>query len=658
MAKKPYYITTAIAYTAGKPHIGNTYEIVLADSIARFKRMQGYDVRFQTGTDEHGQKIEIKADEAGITPKQFVDNVSGQIKEIWDLMNTSYDKFIRTTDEYHEKQVQKIFKKLHDQGDIYKGYYEGKYCTPCESFFTESQLVDGKCPDCGREVIDAKEEAYFFKLSKYADRLIDYINTHPEFIQPESRKNEMMNNFLLPGLKDLCVSRTSFKWGIPVDFDDKHVVYVWIDALSNYITGLGYDVDGNSDELYKKYWPADLHLIGKDIIRFHTIYWPIMLMALDLPLPKQVFGHPWLLVGDGKMSKSKGNVIYADDLVNYFGVDAVRYFVLHEMPFDNDGSITWELMVERMNSDLANILGNLVNRTISMNNKYFGGVISNPGVNEPVDDDLKAVALAMHEKVDAKMEKLRVADAITEVFTLLRRCNKYIDETEPWKLAKDETKQDRLATVLYNLMEGIRMAAVALAAYLPDTSARILDMLGTQERDYLKLDQFGLLETGGKVVEKPEILFARVDIKELMEKVEADKAANAQAQSAATPAEEAETEEGIDIEPKAEITFDDFEKLQFQVGEIIACEAVKKSKKLLCSQVKIGNQVRQIVSGIRKHYSPEEMVGKKVMVVTNLKPATLAGVKSEGMILCAEDADGNLSLMVPEKKMPAGAEIC
>ena len=658
MAKKPYYITTAIAYTSGKPHIGNTYEIVLADSIARFKRMQGYDVRFQTGTDEHGQKIEIKAGEAGVTPKQFVDNVSGQIKEIWDLMNTSYDKFIRTTDEYHEKQVQKIFKKLHDQGDIYKGYYEGKYCTPCESFFTESQLVDGKCPDCGREVIDAKEEAYFFKLSKYADRLIDYINTHPEFIQPESRKNEMMNNFLLPGLQDLCVSRTSFKWGIPVDFDDKHVVYVWIDALSNYITGLGYDVDGNSDELYKKYWPADLHLIGKDIIRFHTIYWPIMLMALDLPLPKQVFGHPWLLVGDGKMSKSKGNVIYADDLVNYFGVDAVRYFVLHEMPFDNDGSITWELMVERMNSDLENILGNLVNRTISMNNKYFGGVISNPGVNEPVDDDLKAVALAMHEKVDAKMEKLRVADAITEVFTLLRRCNKYIDETEPWKLAKDETKQDRLATVLYNLMEGIRMAAVALAAYLPDTSAKILDMLGTQERDYLKLDQFGLLETGGKVVEKPEILFARVDIKELMEKVEADKAANAQAQSAAAPEEEAETEEGIDIEPKAEITFDDFEKLQFQVGEIIACEAVKKSKKLLCSQVKIGNQVRQIVSGIRKHYSPEEMVGKKVMVVTNLKPATLAGVKSEGMILCAEDADGNLSLMVPEKKMPAGAEIC
>ena len=659
MADKPkYYITTAIAYTSGKPHIGNTYEIVLADSIARFKRMQGYDVRFQTGTDEHGQKIEIKAGEAGVTPKQFVDNVSGQIKEIWDLMNTSYDKFIRTTDEYHEKQVQNIFKKLHDQGDIYKGYYEGKYCTPCESFFTESQLVDGKCPDCGREVIDAKEEAYFFKLSKYADRLIDYINTHPEFIQPESRKNEMMNNFLLPGLQDLCVSRTSFKWGIPVDFDDKHVVYVWIDALSNYITGLGYDVDGNSDELYKKYWPADLHLIGKDIIRFHTIYWPIMLMALDLPLPKQVFGHPWLLVGDGKMSKSKGNVIYADDLVNYFGVDAVRYFVLHEMPFDNDGSITWELMVERMNSDLANILGNLVNRTISMNNKYFGGVISNPGVNEPVDDDLKAVALAMHEKVDAKMEKLRVADAITEVFTLLRRCNKYIDETEPWKLAKDETKQDRLATVLYNLMEGIRMAAVALAAYLPDTSAKILDMLGTQERDYLKLDQFGLLETGGKVVEKPEILFARVDIKELMEKVEADKAANAQAQSAAAPAEEAETEEGIDIEPKDEITFEEFGKMQFQVGEIISCEAVKKSKKLLCSQVKIGSQVKQIVSGIKAHYTPEEMVGKKVMVLVNLKPAKLAGVLSEGMLLCAEDAEGNLSLMTPEKTMPSGAEIC
>ena len=656
--KKTYYITTPIYYPSAKLHIGHTYCTVNTDALARYKRMRGYDVYFLTGADEHGQKIERKAAEAGVTPQQYVDNIVAGFHSLWQLMDISNDGFVRTTDDYHVACVQKVFKKLYDQGDIYKGYYEGKYCTPCESFFTESQLVDGKCPDCGREVIDAKEEAYFFKLSKYADRLIDYINTHPEFIQPESRKNEMMNNFLLPGLQDLCVSRTSFKWGIPVDFDDKHVVYVWIDALSNYITGLGYDVDGNSDELYKKYWPADLHLIGKDIIRFHTIYWPIMLMALDLPLPKQVFGHPWLLVGDGKMSKSKGNVIYADDLVNYFGVDAVRYFVLHEMPFDNDGSITWELMVERMNSDLANILGNLVNRTISMNNKYFGGVISNPGVNEPVDDDLKAVALAMHEKVDAKMEKLRVADAITEVFTLLRRCNKYIDETEPWKLAKDETKQDRLATVLYNLMEGIRMAAVALAAYLPDTSAKILDMLGTQERDYLKLDQFGLLETGGKVVEKPEILFARVDIKELMEKVEADKAANAQAQTAAEPAEEAETEEGIDIEPKAEITFDDFEKLQFQVGEIIACEEVKKSRKLLCSQVKIGNQVRQIVSGIRKYYSPEEMVGKKVMVVTNLKPATLAGVKSEGMILCAEDADGNLSLMVPEKKMPAGAEIC
>ena len=658
MEKKPYYISTAIAYTSAKPHIGNTYEIVLADAIARYKRMTGYDVYFQTGTDEHGQKIQQKAEAAGITPQQHVDNVSGEIHRIWDLMNTSYDKFIRTTDPEHVEKVQKIFKRLYEQGDIYKGKYVGKYCTPCESFWTESQLVDGKCPDCGRECVDAEEEAYFFRMSKYADRLMDYINEHPEFIQPESRKNEMVNNFLKPGLQDLCVSRTSFSWGIPVDFDPGHVVYVWLDALTNYITFCGYDPDGNSDEHYKKYWPADVHLIGKDIIRFHTIYWPIFLMALGEPLPKQVFGHPWLLVNSGKMSKSTGNVIYADDLVEQFGVDAVRYYMLHEMPFANDGVFTYELMIERTNSDLANILGNLVNRTISMNNKYFGGVISNPGVNEPVDDDLKAVALAMHEKVDAKMEKLRVADAITEVFTLLRRCNKYIDETEPWKLAKDETKQDRLATVLYNLMEGIRMAAVALAAYLPDTSAKILDMLGTQERDYLKLDQFGLLETGGKVVEKPEILFARVDIKELMEKVEADKAANAQAQSAAAPAEEAETEEGIDIEPKAEITFDDFEKLQFQVGEIIACEAVKKSKKLLCSQVKIGNQVRQIVSGIRKHYSPEEMVGKKVMVVTNLKPATLAGVKSEGMILCAEDADGNLSLMVPEKKMPAGAEIC
>ena len=660
MEKKPYYITTAIAYTSGKPHIGNTYEIVLADSIARFKRMQGYDVRFQTGTDEHGQKIEIKAAEAGITPKEFVDNVSSEIKRIWDLMNTSYDRFIRTTDEDHEKQVQKIFKKLHDQGDIYKGYYEGKYCTPCESFWTPSQLVDGKCPDCGREVIDAREEAYFFKLSKYADRLIDYINTHPEFIQPESRKNEMMNNFLLPGLQDLCVSRTSFKWGIPVDFDDKHVIYVWIDALSNYATGLGYDADGNHGDLYKKYWPADLHLIGKDIIRFHTIYWPIMLMALGQPLPKQVFGHPWLLVGEGKMRKSKGNVIYADDLVRYFGVDAVRYFVLHEMPFDNDGSITWDLMVERMNSDLANILGNLVNRTISMTNKYFGGVVSNPGVCEPVDDDLKAVALAMHEKVDGKMEKLRVADAISEIFTLLRRCNKYIDETEPWKLAKDEASKDRLATVLYNLLEGIRMSAVALAAFLPETAEKILDMIGTQQRDYLALDQFGLMETGVKVTEKPQILFARVDLNELVEKLKADgviKAAEEEA-PADEAAEEKAEDDGIDIPAKDEITYDDFAKLQFQIGEIIACEEVRKSKKLLCSQVKIGSQVRQIVSGIKKHYSAEEMVGKKVMVVTNLKPATLAGIRSEGMILCAEDADGNLSLMVPEKSMPAGAEIC
>ena len=660
MEKKPYYITTAIAYTSGKPHIGNTYEIVLADSIARFKRMQGYDVRFQTGTDEHGQKIEIKAAEAGITPKEFVDQVSSQIKEIWDLMNTSYDRFIRTTDEDHEKQVQKIFRKLHDQGDIYKGKYEGKYCTPCEPFWTPSQLVDGKCPDCGREVIDASEEAYFFKLSKYADRLIEHINTHPEFIQPESRKNEMMNNFLLPGLQDLCVSRTSFKWGIPVDFDDKHVIYVWIDALSNYATGLGYDVDGNHGDLYKKYWPADLHLIGKDIIRFHTIYWPIMLMALGQPLPKQVFGHPWLLVGEGKMSKSKGNVIYADDLVRYFGVDAVRYFVLHEMPFDNDGSITWDLMVERMNSDLANILGNLVNRTISMNNKYFGGVITNPNVCEPVDDDLKAVALAMPGKVTAKMDKLRVADAISEIFTLLRRCNKYIDETEPWKLAKDPDKQDRLATVLYNLMEGIRMSAIALSAFLPETAEKILNMLGTNERDFEGLDAFGKLETGGKVVAKPEILFKRIDAEELMKQLEADGITGAPAAEAASEdaAEEEAADDSIDIEPKAEITYDDFDKLQFQVGEIIACEEVKKSKKLLCSQVKIGSQVRQIVSGIKKYYKPEEMVGKKVMVVTNLKPATLAGIKSEGMILCAEDAEGNLSLMVPEKEMPAGAEIC
>ena len=656
MAKKPYYITTAIAYTSGKPHIGNTYEAVLADSIARFKRMEGYDVRFQTGTDEHGQKIEIKANEAGITPKEYVDNVAGQIKSIWDLMNTSYDKFIRTTDDYHEKQVQKIFKKLYDQGDIYKGHYEGKYCTPCESFFTESQLVDGKCPDCGREVVNAKEEAYFFKLSKYADRLIQYINDHPDFIQPESRKNEMMNNFLLPGLQDLCVSRTSFTWGIPVDFDPKHVVYVWIDALSNYITGLGYDLDGNSDALYEKYWPANLHLIGKDIIRFHTIYWPIMLMALDLPLPKQVFGHPWLLVGEGKMSKSKGNVIYADDLVDFFGVDAVRYFVLHEMPFDNDGSITWELMVERMNSDLANILGNLVNRTISMNNKYFGGLITNPQVNEPVDEELKALAVDTPKRVAAKMDKLRVADAISEIFTLLRRCNKYIDETEPWVLAKDEAKKDRLATVLYNLMEGIRIAAVCLQAFLPETSEKILNQLNTSQRSYEDLTGFGLLETGNKVVEKTEILFARLDLKEVMEKVDAMNASRA-AESAA-PEEEAAEENVIDIEAKPEITYDDFAKLQFQVGEIIACEEVKKSKKLLCSQVKIGSQVKQIVSGIKAHYTPDQMVGKKVMVVVNLKPAKLAGILSEGMLLCAEDADGNLSLMVPEKEMPSGAEIC
>ncbi|WP_418746482.1 methionine--tRNA ligase [Frisingicoccus sp.] len=653
MAKKPYYITTAIAYTSGKPHIGNTYEIVLADSIARFKRAQGYDVRFQTGTDEHGQKVEIKAAEAGVTPKEYVDGVAGEIKRIWDLMDTSYDRFIRTTDADHEAQVQKIFKKLYDQGDIYKGYYEGKYCTPCESFFTESQLVDGKCPDCGREVIDAKEEAYFFRMSKYADRLIEHINTHPEFIQPESRKNEIMNNFLLPGLQDLCVSRTSFTWGIPVTFDPKHVIYVWIDALSNYITGLGFDLDGNSDPMVEKYWPADLHLIGKDIIRFHTIYWPIMLMALDIPLPKQVFGHPWLLVGEGKMSKSKGNVIYADDLVDYFGVDAVRYFVLHEMPFDNDGSITWELMVERLNSDLANILGNLVNRTISMTNKYFDGVVTNPGVDEPVDEDLKRVALETPGKVAAKMDKLRVADAITEIFTLFRRCNKYIDETEPWNLAKDEAKKDRLATVLYNLFEGIRIGAVCLEAFLPTTSKKILDQIGTQQRDFLELDTFGRMEQGTHVTKKAEILFARIDMKEFMEKLEADKAAK-EAEAAKAAAMEA----GIDIEAKPEITYDDFAKLQFQVGEIIACEAVKKSKKLLCSQVKIGSQVRQIVSGIKGHYTPEEMVGKKVMVVTNLKPAKLAGVMSEGMLLCAEDADGNLSLMIPEKEMPSGAEIC
>ena len=655
MSKPKYYITTAIAYTSGKPHIGNTYEAVLADAIARYKRQQGYDVFFQTGTDEHGQKIELKAEEAGVTPKEFVDNVSGQIKNIWDLMNTSYDKFIRTTDEDHEKQVQKIFKKMYAKGDIYKGEYEGMYCTPCESFFTESQLVDGKCPDCGRPCVPAKEEAYFFKMSKYADRLIEHIKTHPEFIQPESRKNEMMNNFLLPGLQDLCVSRTSFKWGIPVDFDPKHVVYVWLDALTNYITGIGYDCDGDNSELFNKMWPADLHLIGKDIIRFHTIYWPIFLMSLDLPLPKQVFGHPRLLQGDGKMSKSKGNVIYADELVDFFGVDAVRYFVLHEMPFDNDGVITWELMVERMNSELANTLGNLVNRTISMSNKYFGGVVENKGVTEPVDEDLKNFILSVPAKVDAKMEKLRVADAITEVFTIFKRCNKYIDETMPWALAKDETKQDRLATVLYNLVEGICIGASLLKSFMPRTTERILVQLNANERTLEEMEQFGLYPSGNRVTDKPEILFARLDLKEVLEKVEK---LHPKKEEPKEEVEEEKTENVIDIEAKPEITFDDFEKLQFQVGEIIACEEVKKSRKLLCSQVKIGSQVRQIVSGIKAHYSAEEMVGKKVMVVTNLKPAKLAGILREGMILCAEDADGNLSLMVPEKEMPAGAEIC
>jgi methionyl-tRNA synthetase len=649
MNKKPYYITTAIAYTSGKPHIGNTYEIVLADSIARFKRLEGYDVFFQTGTDEHGQKIELKAQEAGITPKEFVDDVAGQIKVIWDLMNTSYDKFIRTTDADHEKQVQKIFKKLYDQGDIYKGHYEGMYCTPCESFFTESQLVDGKCPDCGRECHPAKEEAYFFKMSKYADRLIEHINTHPEFIQPESRKNEMMNNFLLPGLQDLCVSRTSFKWGIPVDFDEKHVVYVWLDALTNYITGIGYDCDGESTDQFAKFWPADLHLIGKDIIRFHTIYWPIFLMALDLPLPKQVFGHPWLLQGDGKMSKSKGNVLYADELVDFFGVDAVRYFVLHEMPFENDGVITWELMVERLNSDLANTLGNLVNRTISMSNKYFGGVVSDGGVAEDVDADLKAVVLGTKKTVIEKMDKLRVADAMTEIFNLFKRCNKYIDETMPWALAKDESKKDRLATVLYNLVESICIGAALLEPFMPETAEKIFTQLNGTKRTMEELDQFGLYESGNKVTEKPEILFARLDINEVMAKVE----------ELHPPVEEEKQEEPvIDIEAKEEITFDDFGKMQFQVGEIIACEEVKKSRKLLCSQVKIGSQVKQIVSGIKGHYTAEEMVGKKVMVLVNLKPAKLAGVLSEGMLLCAEDENGELALMVPEKKMPAGAEIC
>ena len=650
--KKPYYITTAIAYTSGKPHIGNTYEIVLADSIARYKREQGYDVFFQTGTDEHGQKIELKAQDSGITPKEFVDNVAGEIRNIWDLMNTSYDKFIRTTDTCHEEQVQKIFKKLYDQGDIYKGYYEGLYCTPCESFFTESQLSDGKCPDCGREVQPAKEEAYFFKMSKYADRLIQYINEHPEFIQPVSRKNEMMNNFLLPGLQDLCVSRTTFTWGIPVSFDPKHVTYVWLDALTNYITGIGYDCDGNHSEQFQKLWPADLHLIGKDIIRFHTIYWPIFLMALDLPLPKQVFGHPWLLQGDGKMSKSKGNVLYADTLVNFFGVDAVRYFVLHEMPFDNDGVISWELMVERMNSDLANILGNLVNRTISMSNKYFGGVVTNAGVTDAVDEDLKAVVLDAVKKADEKMDKLRVADAISEIFNIFRRSNKYIDETMPWALAKDEAQKARLETVLYNLVEAITIGASLLESFMPETSAKILAQLQTTKRSLEEMNTFGLYPSGGKVTEKPEILFARMDLSEVMEKVEAIRAAEA-------GSEEEKTEESvIDIEAKPEIEYDDFAKLQFQVGEIIACEEVKKSKKLLCSQVKIGSQVKQIVSGIKGHYTAEEMVGKKVMVVVNLKPAKLAGVLSEGMLLCAEDAEGNLSLMTPEKPMPAGAEIC
>ena len=653
-----YYITTAIAYTSGKPHIGNTYEVVLADSIARFKRQQGYDVFFQTGTDEHGQKIELKAEEAGITPKEFVDNVSTEIKRIWDLMNTSYDKFIRTTDADHEAQVQKIFKKLYDQGDIYKGYYEGLYCTPCESLFTESQLVDGKCPDCGRPVTPAKEEAYFFKMSKYAPRLIDYINTHPEFIQPVSRKNEMMNNFLLPGLQDLCVSRTSFTWGIPVSFDPKHVTYVWLDALTNYITGIGYDCDGNSSEQFNKLWPADLHLIGKDIIRFHTIYWPIFLMALDLPLPKQVFGHPWLLQGDGKMSKSKGNVIYADDLVDLFGVDAVRYFVLHEMPFENDGVITWELLVERMNSDLANTLGNLVNRTISMSNKYFGGVVTKTGAAEEVDDDLKAVVTATKAKVAAKMEELRVADAMTEIFGLFKRCNKYIDETMPWALAKDEAKKDRLEEVLYNLVESITIGACLLESFMPETTEKILAQLNAEKRSYEELDQFGLYVSGNQVTDQPQILFQRLDVKEVMEKVEVIQAKQKAAMAAASGEEEKEEEAVIDLEPKEEITFEDFGKMQFQVGEIISCEPVKKSKKLLCFQVKVGSQTRQIVSGIKAYYKPEDTIGMKVMVLTNLKPAKLAGMMSEGMLLCAEDAEGNVCLMTPEKAMPAGAEIC
>ena len=650
MDRKKYYMTTAIAYTSGKPHIGNTYEIVLADSIARYKRFQGYDVFFQTGTDEHGQKIELKAAETGVTPQEFVDDVAGQIRKIWDLMDTSYDKFIRTTDKDHEAQVQKMFKYMYDKGDIYKGYYEGMYCTPCESFFTESQLVDGKCPDCGREVQPAKEEAYFFRMSKYADRLIEHINSHPEFIQPVSRKNEMMNNFLLPGLQDLCVSRTSFKWGIPVDFDPKHVVYVWLDALTNYITGIGYECGGESSDRFKKNWPADLHLIGKDIIRFHTIYWPIFLMSLDLPLPKQIFGHPWLLQGDGKMSKSRGNVLYADELVDFFGVDAVRYFVLHEMPFQNDGVITWELMVERLNSELANTLGNLVNRTISMSNQYFGGIVTNTGVTGEVDEDLKKTVLDTLPKVSEKMDQLRVADAITEIFNLFKRCNKYIDETMPWALAKDEAKKDRLATVLYNLVESISYGAVLLEAFMPSTSKEILKQLNAKSRTMDEMGVFGLYTSGTKVTDKPQILFARLGIKEVLEKVEEKKAAAEAAEKDKDPV--------IDIEPKENISFDDFSKLQFQVGEILSCEAVPKADKLLCSQVRIGSQVRQIVSGIRSSYTPEEMVGKKVMVLVNLEPRKIRGLVSEGMLLCAEDADGNLSLMAPEKPMPAGAEIC
>ncbi len=679
--KGKYYMTTAIAYTSGKPHIGNTYEIVLADAIARYKRLEGYDVYFQTGTDEHGQKIQEKAEKAGITPKAYVDEVSGEVKRIWDLMNTSYDSFVRTTDEDHEKQVQKIFRKLYDKGDIYKSAYEGLYCTPCESFWTESQLVDGKCPDCGREVKPAKEEAYFFKMSKYADRLIEHINTHPEFIQPVSRKNEMMNNFLLPGLQDLCVSRTSFSWGITVDFDPKHVVYVWLDALTNYITKIGYETDGEGTELFKKNWPAELHLIGKDIIRFHTIYWPIFLMALELPLPKQVFGHPWLLQGGDKMSKSKGNVIYADDMAELFGVDATRYFVLHEMPFDNDGIITWELVIERFNSDLANILGNLVNRTVSMSNKYFGGIVTQTGAAGDADADLKEVVTTARDKVAAKMDQLRVADAISEVFAVFRRCNKYIDETEPWVLAKDEAKKPRLSEVLYNLAESITIGASLLVSFLPETAEKIAAQLGTTLRGFDELDRFGLYESGNKVTEKPEILFARLDPKEILPKVEAiqeaqrkefeaEQAASGEPVSdGAAKAVEGQNTDGaaepdkagetvIDIEPKEEITYDDFMKMQFQVGEIIACEAVAKSKKLLCSKVRIGSQVKQIVSGIRKYYTPEEMVGKKVMVLVNLKPAKLAGVLSEGMLLCAEDADGNLALVAPEKPMPSGAEIC